>query len=45
MKIRKFEEIIAWQKAMDFSVLVYTAFFDLNDFSFEDQIQRCADIF
>jgi len=42
MKISKFEEIIAWQKALDFSVLVYTAFIDLNDYSFKDQIQRAV---
>jgi len=42
LKIGTFEEIIAWQKALDFSILVYLAFKDLKDFSFKDQIQRAA---
>jgi len=42
MKIGKFEEIIAWQKALDFFVLIYATFKELRDISFREQIQRAA---
>jgi len=42
MKIQKFEDIIAWQKAQDLAVLVYKAFNSSRDFGFKDQIQRAS---
>lgn len=42
MKIQKFEDIIAWQKAQDMSVDVYASFKELKDRSFKDQICRAA---
>ncbi len=42
MKIQKFEDLIAWQKAQDIAVDVYTSFKELKDWSFKDQIGRAA---
>ncbi len=42
MAIQKFEDIIAWQKAQDLAVEVYSTFRDVKDFSFRDQICRAA---
>ncbi len=42
MKIEKFEDIIAWQKAGKLSLFVYEKFRDSNDFAFKNQIQRAA---
>lgn len=42
MKIAKFEEIVAWQKAKELSLLVYKDFRECRDFAFKDQIQRAS---
>lgn len=42
MKINKFEEIIAWQKAQDLAVDIYGLFKDSKDFGFRDQICRAV---
>lgn len=42
MKIVKFEEIVAWQKAKELSLLVYKDFCECRDFAFRDQIQRAS---
>ncbi|MEZ4902586.1 MAG: four helix bundle protein [Spirosomataceae bacterium] len=42
MKIDKFEDIIAWQKAQNFAVLIYKHIHSLRDFSFKDQICRAS---
>lgn len=42
MGIKKFEDIIAWQKAQDFAVNIYNYFGALRDFSFRDQITRAS---
>jgi len=42
MKIQRFEDIIAWQKAKDLVVSIYTEFSESKDFGFKDQIQRSA---
>jgi four helix bundle protein len=42
MKIKHFEESIAWQKAQDLAVWVYSNFGSLRDFSFKDQICRAS---
>ncbi len=42
MTIRRFEDIIAWQKAQKLAVEVYMEFGALRDFSFKDQICRAV---
>jgi len=42
MTIKKFEEIIAWQKAQDLAVDIYNQFKESKDFGFRDQICRAA---
>ena len=42
MKIEKFEDIIAWQKAREFTIKIYREFEDNNDFGFKNQIQRAS---
>lgn len=42
MGILKFEDIIAWQKAQDLAVLIYTHFKNLKDYGFRDQITRAV---
>lgn len=42
MAIQKFEDIIAWQKAQDIAVDIYTAFSELKDYGFKDQICRAS---
>ena len=42
MKIEKFEDIIAWQKAKILTTNIYSTFKDSKDFSFRDQIQRAS---
>lgn len=41
-KIEQFEEIIAWQKARELTVMIYRDFRDNRDFSLRDQIQRAS---
>ncbi len=40
MKIQRFEEIFAWQKAKDWAISIYTEFSGNKDFRFKEQIQR-----
>ena len=42
MSIKRFEDVLAWQKAREQSILVYRGFGDIRDFGFRDQIQRAA---
>jgi len=42
MKIKRFEDLIAWQKAQDLAVKVYRTFSVIRDFGFRDQINRVA---
>lgn len=42
MKIEKFEDIIAWQKAKALTTGIYHIFKNNRDFSFKDQIQRAS---
>ncbi|OGK52815.1 four helix bundle protein [Candidatus Roizmanbacteria bacterium RIFCSPLOWO2_01_FULL_41_22] len=42
MTINKFEDIIAWKKSKDLTLLIYSSFKDCRDFSFKDQIQRAG---
>ena len=42
MKIEKFEDIIAWQKAEELTFFIYKTFKDNKDFGFKDQIQKAS---
>lgn len=42
MKINTFEDIIAWQKSKELSILIYDRFKVIKDYSFKDQIQRAS---
>ena len=42
MKIEKFEDIMAWQKAKDLTLKIYQLFHNCKDGSFKNQIQRAA---
>jgi len=42
MKIQRFEDILAWQKAKDFTIKIYKAFDNQKDFHFKSQIYRAS---
>jgi len=42
MRIERFEDIIAWQKAKELAVKIYRLFETSKDYSFKDQIQRAS---
>lgn len=42
MKIEKFEDIIAWQKGKDLTLLIYKIFRNCKDSSFKNQIERAS---
>ena len=42
MNIERFEDVIAWKKAQQLTLIVYREFKILRDFSFKDQIQRAV---
>jgi len=42
MRIVKFEEIVAWQKARELCLLIYQDFKECKDFAFKDQVQRAS---
>jgi four helix bundle protein len=42
MKIERFEDIIAWQKAKVLTLKIYSSFKELRDFGFRDQIYRAS---
>ena len=42
MAIKKFQDAIAWQKAQDLAVEIYSIFGTSKDFGFKDQICRAA---
>lgn len=42
MGVQKFEDLIVWQKAQDYSVFIYDNFKNNRDFSFCDQIKRAS---
>lgn len=41
-KVEKFEDLIAWQKAQDLTLMCYRIFKTSKDFGFKDQIQRAC---
>jgi four helix bundle protein len=42
MKIKKFEDLLVWQKAVDLTVDLYASLELVNDFGFKNQIQRAS---
>ena len=42
MRIERFEDIIAWKKSKDLTLLVYKCFKQTKDFSFKNQIERAS---
>ncbi len=42
MKIEKFEDILAWQKAKVLTIRIYSIFEKHRDYGFKDQIQRAS---
>lgn len=42
MGIARFEDIIAWQKAKELTIQIYSLFEESKDFGFKDQIQRAS---
>ncbi len=42
MAIKRFEDVICWQKSQDYAVNVYGIFSSLKDFGFKDQICRAV---
>lgn len=42
MRITSFEDIIAWQKAKELTIHIYSIFNDSRDYGFKDQIQRAS---
>ncbi len=42
MRIDRFEDIIAWKKAMRLTVTIYKQFNHCKDYSFRDQIRRAS---
>jgi four helix bundle protein len=42
MKIKKFEDLLVWQKAIDLTVDLYTSLELVNDYGFKNQIQRAS---
>lgn len=42
MTIQRFEDIIVWQKTRDVSLAIYRALEENRDWSFRDQMCRCA---
>ncbi|MBK6565368.1 MAG: four helix bundle protein [Saprospiraceae bacterium] len=42
MRIERFEDILAWQKAKELTVQIYNLFSESKDFGFRDQIQRAS---
>ncbi len=42
MTIRRFEEVLSWQKSRELTLLVYKLFEGEQDYGFRNQIQRAA---
>jgi four helix bundle protein len=42
MKINQFEDILAWQKAKNMTLKIYSMFKETKDFGFRDQICRAS---
>lgn len=42
MVIKQFEDILAWQKSKELTLLIYNIFEGNKDYGFKDQIQRAS---
>lgn len=42
MTIKKFEDILSWQKARELNLIIYNHFKNARDFGFRDQILRAS---
>ncbi len=42
MRIERFEDILAWQKAEELTILIYGIFRNNRDYGFRDQIMRAS---
>ncbi|MFS4468646.1 four helix bundle protein [Maribacter sp. 2210JD10-5] len=42
MAVKRFEDLLVWQKSQDFAVVIYNDFKILKDYSFKDQISRAS---
>lgn len=42
MKVTQFEDLIAWQKAQDIAVDIFTTFESIDEYSFRNQIFRAS---
>ena len=42
MRVERFEDILAWQRARDLARRIYNQFGCSKDYGFKDQIQRAA---
>ena len=42
MAVRKFEDLIVWQKSQDFALAIYKNLSNLKDYSFKDPISRAS---
>ncbi len=42
MKVKKFEDIVVWQKAKELTLKIYQYLKTCHDFGFKDQIQRSS---
>jgi four helix bundle protein len=40
--VRRFEELVCWQRGRELTLEVYRTFKSLQDYGFKDQIQRAA---
>lgn len=40
--VKRFEDLIAWQKSQNFSLQIYLHFRELKDYAFKDQICRAS---
>ena len=42
MKVKRFEDLLVWQKGQDLAVFIYDAYRESRDWGFKDQICRAA---
>ena len=42
MKFNTFEEIIAWQKAQELTLIIYKKFYSMKDYSYRNQVTKAA---
>lgn len=42
MAVKRFEDLLVWQKSQNFAISLYQAFSNLKDFAFKDQILRVS---